>query len=181
MTPAFITSKWVAWTVSRGPARDHYYHFSKCQDQVRLEKAKTWDQSRTFWTKLSWDDHHTEPSEVERRAVFSTLIGRGKSMFCSHWSRWFIEPALLCHKEPAQGTKSPLLGAFLTFHWFFITKGWLPFHAWKGSIIGTHHLVLYGIRVLAEQFLESNIDIWWRILERRGKEMYAGLLGPEVS
>ena len=29
-------------------------------------------------------------------------------------------PALLCHKEPAQGTQSPLLGAFLAFRWFFM-------------------------------------------------------------
>ena len=29
-------------------------------------------------------------------------------------------PALLCHKEPAQGTQSPLLGVFLAFHWFFM-------------------------------------------------------------
>ena len=51
-----------------------------------------------------------------------------------HWSRnaqallSFIGPelhsvattALLCHKEPAPGTKTPLLGAFLAFHWFFM-------------------------------------------------------------
>ena len=29
------------------------------------------------------------------------------------------ELALLCHKEPAQGTQSPLIGAFLAFRWFF--------------------------------------------------------------
>ena len=29
-------------------------------------------------------------------------------------------PALLFHKEPAQGTQSPLLGAFLAFRWFFM-------------------------------------------------------------
>ena len=33
-------------------------------------------------------------------------------------------PALLCHKEPAQGTQSPLLGEFLAFHWFFMAEGW---------------------------------------------------------
>ena len=26
----------------------------------------------------------------------------------------------LCHKELAQGTKSPLLGAFFALHWFFM-------------------------------------------------------------
>ena len=29
----------------------------------------------------------------------------------------------LCHKEPAQGTQSPLLGAFLVFRWFFMAWG----------------------------------------------------------
>ena len=32
-----------------------------------------------------------------------------------------VTPALLCHKEPAQGTQTPLQGAFLAFHWFFMT------------------------------------------------------------
>ena len=32
-------------------------------------------------------------------------------------------PAFLCHKEPAQGTQSPLLGAFLAFRWFFMAWG----------------------------------------------------------
>ena len=40
--------------------------------------------------------------------VLATTIMR------SHWSR------CLCHKEPAQGTQRPLLGAFLAFRWFFI-------------------------------------------------------------
>ena len=58
---------------------------------------------------------------------------------CSHWSssditalslvesfimmKYFhcvATPALLCHKKPAQGTQSPLLGAFLAFRWFFM-------------------------------------------------------------
>ena len=38
----------------------------------------------------------------------------------------FAPPALLCHKEPAHGTQSPLLGAFLAFHWFFMVWEWLP-------------------------------------------------------
>ena len=29
-------------------------------------------------------------------------------------------PALLCHKEPAQGTQSSLPWAFLVFRWFFM-------------------------------------------------------------
>ena len=44
-------------------------------------------------------------------------------------------PALLCHKEPAQGTKSPLLGAFLPFAGSLWHKDkWL--HAQKESIMG---------------------------------------------
>ena len=31
-------------------------------------------------------------------------------------------PAFLCHKELAQGTQSPQLGAFLVFRWFFWYK-----------------------------------------------------------
>ena len=55
-------------------------------------------------------------------------------------------PALLCHKEPAQGTQSPLLGAFLPFagslwhkdKWLHARKGPIRggFNAWKGSIRG---------------------------------------------
>ena len=40
--------------------------------------------------------------------VLSTLIGRGISMFRSHWlnlAHSVAPPALLCHKEPAQGTR----------------------------------------------------------------------------
>ena len=44
-------------------------------------------------------------------------------------------PALLCHKEPAQGTQSPLLGAFLPFAGSLWHKDkWL--HARKGPIMG---------------------------------------------
>ena len=49
------------------------------------------------------------------QAVWSTLIGRGISKLGSHWSRDVATPALLCHKEPAQGIQSPLLGAFAVF------------------------------------------------------------------
>ena len=62
-------------------------------------------------------------------SVFSNLIGQSPTMFCSHWldlDYSIAPPALLCHKEPAQGTQNSLLGAFLAFRWF---------HAQKGSII----------------------------------------------
>ena len=29
-------------------------------------------------------------------------------------------PDLLCHKAPAQGIQSPVLGVFLAFYWFFM-------------------------------------------------------------
>ena len=48
----------------------------------------------------------------------------GNRVETSHWSR---STEILCsdwmlprHKEPAQGTQSPLLGAFLVFRWFFM-------------------------------------------------------------
>ena len=43
-------------------------------------------------------------------------------------------PALLCHKEPAQGTQSPLLGAFLPFAGYLGHKD-KRLHAQKESII----------------------------------------------
>ena len=46
-----------------------------------------------------------------------------QAMLSLHWSRCYhsdATPALLCHKEPAQDTKIPLLGAFLAFRWFFM-------------------------------------------------------------
>ena len=46
------------------------------------------------------------------------LIGRAITLLSSHWLR--ARPALFCHKEPAQDTQSPLLGAFLAFRWFFM-------------------------------------------------------------
>ena len=44
------------------------------------------------------------------KPVFSTLIGPGISMFCSHWlnlDHSVAPPALLCHKEPAPCKKCP--------------------------------------------------------------------------
>ena len=43
-------------------------------------------------------------------------------------------PALLCHKDKAQGTQSLLIGAFLTLLVSFWDKG--GFRALKGSILG---------------------------------------------
>ena len=76
------------------------------------------------------------------------------SLLHSHWSsannvllslveivRSVALPALLCHREPA------LVGGF-----------------------GCLELVLYGIRVLAEQFLESNLDTEWIRLDRGPSE-----------
>ena len=62
--------------------------------------------------------------------VFSILIGRGATIFCSHWLDSDLSvamPALLCHKEPAELTK-------------------------RG--ISCLSLVLYGIRVLVEAIPE---------------------------
>ena len=48
---------------------------------------------------------------------------------------------------------------------------------------GCLELVLYGIRVLAKQFLESNIDIGWRRLARTGvaRVKYQRRLGAETD
>ena len=64
-------------------------------------------------------------------------------MFCSYWldlDHSVAPPALLCHKEPAQGTESPskrqempLVGGF-----------------------GCLELVLYGIRDLVEQHYDQD-------------------------
>ena len=51
-----------------------------------------------------------------------------------HWFMVLVTPALLCHKDKAQGTESPLLGAFLTLLVSLRDKG--GFRALKGSILG---------------------------------------------
>ena len=71
--------------------------------------------------------------------VFAPLIGPVIQTSDSDWLNLdysVAPPAILCHKEPAQGTQQPLtrgfwtrfpqLGAFLAFLWFFIAEGWLP-------------------------------------------------------
>ena len=52
---------------------------------------------------------------VVLEAVFSTLIGRDPTMFCSHWldlDHSVATPAVRCHKEPAKSNKCKWLGAF---------------------------------------------------------------------
>ena len=77
-------------------------------------------------------------------SITANFIINQQVRLCSHWSSFYITalslvesfrvmkyfhsdatPALLCHKEPAQGTQSPLLGAL------------------------GRSLVLYGIRISA--------------------------------
>ena len=70
-------------------------------------------------------DAEVEDKTIRRRAgaIFSTLIGGGPTMFCSHWldlDHSVAPPAHLCHKEPAQDTQSFLLGAYLAYRWFFM-------------------------------------------------------------
>ena len=59
-------------------------------------------------------------AKQQQQAGWVTLIGRGLSLV-----NWLVllTSALLCHKDTAQGTQSPLLGAFLAFRWFFIAQG----------------------------------------------------------
>ena len=54
------------------------------------------------------------PDNHYRYRLWSTIIGRGPKLLCSHWSRpslVMLAPAVLCHKEPALRIQSPLLGA----------------------------------------------------------------------
>ena len=58
--------------------------------------------------------------QIEFKAEWSTLIGPDPSRHCDliGWDHIIdATPALLCHKEPAQGTQSPLLGALIAFRW----------------------------------------------------------------
>ena len=103
------------------------------------EEGMKCPQSDIEWISLSWNDHcgyKTFPSWRVRAAVWDltrtrwwpsprrrtarTLTGGGVSQECSgllfqiviKWVAHSVAtPALLCHKEPAQGTQSSLLGA----------------------------------------------------------------------
>ena len=55
--------------------------------------------------------YQAQPGTLRER-VFSTP--------CRGWIRGLALPPLLCHKEPAPGTQSPLIGLFLAFCWFFM-------------------------------------------------------------
>ena len=81
-------------------------------------------------------DCETAKQKLDRPARLRTILHIKllvkDPLFCpgndliSEWSTAVIQdhdvatPALLCHKEPAHGTKSPLLGPFLAFCWFFM-------------------------------------------------------------
>ena len=57
--------------------------------------------------------------------IFSSQCHLGQIMFCSDWldlDHSVATQALLCHKDTAQGTQSPLLGAFLAFRFGFMVK-----------------------------------------------------------
>ena len=67
------------------------------------------------------DDAEDEPSREETLgSEWSTLIGRGPSRYCVLIGA--ATPALLCHKDTAQGTQSPLLGPFLAFRCVYMAK-----------------------------------------------------------
>ena len=63
-------------------------------------------------------------SEPLSRKYIQALLSLGELLhYCAFIGRELYSDAtlsLLCHKEPVRGTKSPLLGTFLTFHWFFM-------------------------------------------------------------
>ena len=68
---------------------------------------------------------------------WSTLIGRDPLRYCAliGWIIMLLMPALLCHKDTAQGTQSPLLGAFLAFHCVFMREEWLPCNCVSDSFV----------------------------------------------
>ena len=81
-----------------------------------------------FLSSSFWIARHNEMI-VEMSASQAT----GSSLLHSDWSRAnhvllslvemghsFALPALLCHKEPAQGTQSPLLGEDFALRWFIM-------------------------------------------------------------
>ena len=112
-------------------------------------------------------------------------------MLCCYWldlDHSLAPLALLCHKEPAHGTQSPLLGVFLAFRWSFIAC--IKVASMHGKDPLLLPVVLYGIRVLVEQSLESNLDLEWtrqpRFLlhwdwDMEGKSRYWWSHGHRVS
>ena len=61
-------------------------------------------------------------SQVPPSSEWSNPIGPDPSRYCAliGWNHCVATPALLCHKDTAQGTQSPLLRAFLAFHCVFM-------------------------------------------------------------
>ena len=61
------------------------------------------------------------------RSEWRPLIGPDPSRYCAliGWDHGVATPALLCHKDTAQGTLSPLLGAFLVFRCVLLVQGCL--------------------------------------------------------
>ena len=69
------------------------------------------------------DDHSLQHSHEEHRqpGIQTTLFGRGLSRSCALIGVMMVlMPALSCRKDTAQGTQSPLLGAFLVFPCVFM-------------------------------------------------------------
>ena len=65
------------------------------------------------------------PARVERkrRSVSATNTGRNCRLGLRLLREQIFGTVMLRQKDPAQGTQSPLLGAFLAFRWIFMAKG----------------------------------------------------------
>ena len=115
------------------------------------------------------------------QAEWSILVGPDPAGYCALicWSWVVTTPALLCHRDTAQGTQSHLPGAFLAFRCVFMGQGLkVSFHAWKGSIMENYwkylmkiidHISWKSMKIFHENhwryFMEINEYIWWKSLK----------------
>ena len=124
----------------------HYERFISWKLHTTLCGDETYPCCAIFPVREDWNLHHT--SHIRQSQCLSPPCrGPTVSSTLSAFPRWSPESSplslvesqqcftligwiliilllLLCHKEPAQDTQSPLLGAFLAFHWFFHAQKW---------------------------------------------------------
>ena len=87
--PALASSKDGEYTAT--PVVGQVNNYSSLQLSLSPEEV-----SSVFTVPLTTLIDPANHGYTQFRPVFSTLIGRGLTMFCSHWSRWFI---VLLHKH----------------------------------------------------------------------------------
>ena len=112
-------------------------------DQFNLASAELWTLPgfRSSPARSGWDPGGWRRSGTWRESAASSPWSAATSS-CYHRYpagsgvenfkvlKYFLSvatPAFLCHKETVQGSRSPRLGAFLAFCWFFIAQGIVGF------------------------------------------------------